>query len=151
MLEPQNDRKFIRLISDLGNEPSLPDAWTPSTDADVFRRFALEALNRLNSSDSRKFLTVLSADAPPNEAPTALLSRASKDAKDLLPHLLRKYRELCEAEARETAHDKFMKHESEYDPFVEGTNFTRDSYSGRGEVEPEKPLHLDHFGNCVRD
>jgi hypothetical protein len=150
MLEPQNDRKFIRLISDLGKESSLPDAWTPSTDADVFRRFALEALYRLNSSDSRKFLTVLSTEALPNEAPAAFLSRASKAAKDLLPHLLRKYRELCEAEALETAHNKFINSESDYDPFVAGTNFTGDSYAGRGELEADPPTALDAWGNVRR-
>jgi hypothetical protein len=93
---------------------------------------------------------VLNNDAPPNESPTALLARANRAAQQLLPHLIRKYQSLLEAEARETAHDKFITNESEYDPSVEGTNFTRDSYSGRGEVEPEKPLQLDKWRN-VRD
>jgi hypothetical protein len=146
MIEP-NDKVFIRLISDLAKPSTLPDAWTTSTDSEPFRTTVLKSLYQLRSSDSQKFLTMLNNDAPPNESPTALLSRAHRAAQELLPRLILKYQSLVEAETRETAHDKFMKTESEYDPFVEGTNFTRDSYAGRGELEPEKPIRLDRFGN----
>jgi hypothetical protein len=37
MLEPQTDRIFIRLISDLAKPSTVPSAWEPVTDADVFR------------------------------------------------------------------------------------------------------------------
>jgi len=148
MLEPENDRKFIRLIYDLGKDSSLPNGWTPSTDAD--RSAALKQLSRLNSSDSRKFLTVLNTDAPPHETEAAFNSRTSKAARQLLPHLLRKYQELVKAAASETEHEKFINAESEHDPFLEDTTFlTRDAYAGRGEVEPEKPLQLDSWGNVI--
>jgi hypothetical protein len=150
MLEP-NDKVFIRLISALAEPSSLPSSWDSTTDSDTLRTAALKSLYRLPSTDAYKFLTVLNNDAPPNEAPVALLSRASKAAKSLLPHLLRKYQDLAEAATRETEHDKFVRQEASFDPFLEDANLSRDAYSGRGEVEPEKPLHLDHFGNCVRD
>jgi hypothetical protein len=146
MIEP-NDTIFIRLISDLAKPSSLPSPWESITDSDAFRTSVLKDLYRLNSSDAHKFLTVLNNEAPPHEAPGALLSRASKAAVELLPLLLRKYRALLEAEARETEHDKFMNHESDYDPFVENTHFTRDSFAGRGAVEPDTPLKLDRWGN----
>jgi hypothetical protein len=61
MLEPENDRKFIRLIYELGKDASLPNGWT-STDADS-RSVALRELSRLNASDSEKFLEVLNTEA----------------------------------------------------------------------------------------
>jgi hypothetical protein len=150
MVEP-NDKVFIRLISDLAEPSTLPNAWESTTDSDTLRTTALKALYRLQSTDAHKFLTVLNNDAPPNEAPVALLSRANRAAQQLLPHLIRKYQSLLEAEARETAHERFLKDESAYDPFIEDTLLTRDAFSGRGEVEPEKPVRLDRFGNCVQD
>jgi glutamine synthetase adenylyltransferase len=149
MLEP-NDRVFIHLISDLAKPSTLPSAWDSTTDSDTLRTSALKALYRLHSTDSTKFLTVLNTDAPPNESPTALLARAHRAAQELLPRLIRKYQSLLEAEARETAHDRFLKNESAYDLCLEDAALTRDSYAGRGEIESDKPLHLDAWGN-VRD
>jgi hypothetical protein len=94
---------------------------------------------------------VLNAEAPPHETNTAFLARAHKAAVDLLPRLLLKYQKLLEAAARETAYDQFLNNESAYDPFLEDANLSRDAYAGRGEVEPDKPVRLDGFGNCVRD
>jgi hypothetical protein len=121
--------------------PSLPDGWTSSTDSNSSQSAALKSLYRLGSSDSRKFLTVLNTEAPPHETADAFMSRASKAARQLLPHLLRKYQELVKAAASETEHEKFINAESEYDPFLEDTNnLTRDAYSGRAEIEPETPV-----------
>jgi hypothetical protein len=89
---------------------------------------------------------VLNNDAPPNESPTALLARANRAAQELLPHLIRKYRSLLEAEARESAHDQFIKQESDVDQFLDGANLTRDSYAGRGELEAESPTVVDAWG-----
>jgi hypothetical protein len=152
MLEPEKDRLFIRLITDLAEPSALPDAWTPSPDSDSSQSAALKSLYRLGSSDSRKFLTVLNTEAPPHETTDAFLNRVHKAAAQLLPHLVRKYQELVRAAAIETEHEKFIKVESEYDPFLEDTNnLTRDAYSGRAEIEPETPVKVDGFGNCVRD
>lgn len=76
--------------------------------------------------------------------------RSHQMAKGLLPQLLRDL-QTKEAGASETEQEKFVREESNFDPFLENTLLTRDAYSGRGEVEPEKPLRLDRFGNCVRD
>ena len=142
-----NDKVFIRLISDLAEPSTFPNAWDSTTDSDTLRTSALKALYRLQSTDAHKFLTVLNNEAPPNEAPVALLSRANRAAQELLPRLIRKYQSLLEAEARETAHEQFLKAETAFDPFLEDASLTRDAYAGWGEIEPEKPLLLDKWGN----
>jgi hypothetical protein len=149
MIEP-NDTIFIQLISDLAKPSSLPDAWKPSTDADALRTSVLKNLYRLNSSDAHKFLALLNTEAPPNESPTALLARAHRAAQELLPRLILKYQSLAEAEARKTAHDRFIKQESDFDQFLEGANLTRDSYAGRGELEADPTTVLDAWGNVRR-
>ena len=150
MLKP-NDKYFVQLISRLAQPPELPDAFTASADTDILRTEILKALRRLPSTDVDKFFAVLNAEAPPHETNTGFLARAHKAAKDLLPHVLRKYQSLLDAAARETSHQRFVKDESAFDPFLEDANLSRDAYAGRGEVEPDTPLKLDRFGNCVRD
>jgi hypothetical protein len=149
MLEPENDRRFIRLIYDLGKDSSLPNGWTPSTDTDRLRNSALKELSQLNTSDSRQFLAVLNSEAPPHETTDAFLARVYKAAAQLLPHLLCKFRELQIAEARETEKEKFLKNEAEFDPFLQDASLARDAYSGRGEIEPEQPLQVDRWGNVI--
>jgi hypothetical protein len=139
MIEP-NDTVFIQLISDLAESAALPSSWESISDTDTLRTAALKSLYRLQSTDAHKFLTVLNNDAPPNESPTALLARANRAAQELLPHLIRKYRSLLEAEARESAHDQFTKQESDVDQFLDGANLTRDSYAGRGSWKPNRRL-----------
>ena len=89
MIEP-NVRIFIQLISDLAEPSPLPVAFEPAVDTDAFRTLVLKALYRLGSTDAQKFLSVLNLEAPPHEAPGALLLRASRAAAALLPCLLRK-------------------------------------------------------------
>ena len=144
-LNPKNLSSW--LISALAEPSSPPSAWDSTTDSDSLRTSALKALYWLPSTDAHKFLTVLNNDAPPNESPTALLARASRAAKDLLPPLMRKYQSLLQAEARESAHDQFVRQESDFDQFLDGANLTRESYAGRGELEADPPTVVDAWGN----
>ena len=149
MLEP-NDNYFVQLIVRLAQPPALPDAFTQSPDTHASRTAILKALYRLPSTDAVKFLSVLNSEGLPNESSSSLLSRAHEIAKAMLPRLLREYQLQLDKEAAQTEHDRFLKNESEYDPFVEGTNFTRDSYAGRGELEADPPTVVDAWGNVSR-
>jgi hypothetical protein len=84
------------------------------------------------------------------ESPDSLLLRSHQMAKSLLPQLLRDL-QIKQSAPAETSFERFVKDESAFDPFLENANLTRDAYAGRGEVEPEKPVRLDGFGNCVRE
>ena len=43
--------------------------------------------------------------------------------------------------------DQFIKQESDFGPFLDGANLTRDSYAGRGELETDPPTVVDAWGN----
>jgi hypothetical protein len=104
----------------------------------------------MNHPPAHAFLASINLAGIPNEAPESLLLRSHQMAKALLLSLLREL-QTKEAEASETEHEKLVRWESNFDPFLENTLLTRDAYRGRGEVEPEKPVRLDRFGNCVGD
>jgi hypothetical protein len=143
-----NDRTFVRLIAELAKPSVLPNAWgDASGDSEtVYRTAILRALARLGSSDARKVLTVLADAAPPNETAAAMLVRANRAARELLPALLCEFQSRLNAEAAETNHDNFIRMESDSDPFLENANLTRDSFAGRGEIEPERPGKVDPWG-----
>jgi len=91
-------------------------------------------------------LSVPNLDAPPNESPSASwLVRTGRERPSPAPAL--QYQTLLDAEKGETTHDKFPDNEANCDPFLEGTNFTKDRYSGRGELEADPPTVLDRWGN----
>jgi hypothetical protein len=141
------DEIFIRLVVSLATcEPSNE----PGTDNHRRWTDTLKAIYRMNHPPAHAFLASINLAGIPNEAPESLLLRAHQMAKGLLPSLLRDL-QTKEAGASETEHEKFVRQESSFDPFLENANLTRDAYSGRGEVEPEQPVRLDRFGNCVRD
>lgn len=83
----------------------------------------------------------------PTKALLLCVSAPAKPPKTFFHDYFVNIRELREAEARETAHDQFIKQESDFDQFLEGANLTRDSYAGRGELEAESPTVVDVWGN----
>lgn len=145
-----HDRTFVRLIAELARPSLLPNNWDDSTSGDsetVYQTAVLNALKKLGSSDARKFLTVLADAAPPNETAAAMLVRANRAARELLPVLLREFQSRLNAEAAETNHEKFVRKESDSDPFLgNDTHLTRDAFSGRAEIEPERPAKVDPWG-----
>jgi hypothetical protein len=60
-----------------------------------------------------------------------VLQRVGEYAAILLPEFRRAEAE----EAGVTNYKKFIREAANYDPFLEGSNLTRDAYAGRGEVE----------------
>jgi len=142
-----NDKVFIRLIARLAEPSALPNPWEPATDSNAVRAAALRSLSLLRTSDLTKFFSVLSTAAPPHETVDAFRTRAHEIAKSMLPRLLREFQKQVAKEASETTRDQFLRNEAAFDPFLENANLSRDAYSGRGEVEPEQPLLLDHWGN----
>jgi hypothetical protein len=143
-----NDRTFVRLIAKLAQPSELP---TGSGDTETaYRTAVLKALVGLGTSDARKFLTVATDSAPPNEAPAAMLLRVHQTARQLLPALLRKFQSRLNAEVAETNYEKFIRNESNSDPFLENANLTRDSFAGRAKIEPEQSAKLDRWGNVRR-
>ena len=145
-----NDRTFVRLIAELAKPSVLPSGWDDSASGDsetVYRTAILNALARLGTSDARKFLTVLADAAPPNETAAAMLVRANRATKELLPVLLREFQSRLNAEAAETNQEKFVRKESDSDPFLgNDTHLTRDAFSGKAEIEPERPAKVDQWG-----
>lgn len=134
---------FLRLIASLAtcgpsNEPGTNDhrRWTET----------LKAIYRLNHAPAHCFLASINVAGIPNEAPDSLLLRSHQMAKAPLPELLRDVK-TKEAATAETEHQTFVRQESSFDPFLEDVNLTRDAYAGRGEVDPDKPLLLDAWGN----
>ena len=145
-----NDRAFVRLIAELAKPSVLPNGWDDSASGDsetVYRTAILNALARLGTSDARKFLTVIADAAPLNETTRAMLARVNRTARELLPVLLREFHSRLNAEAAETNHEKFIRQESDSDPFLgNDTHLTRDAFSGRAEIEPERPAKVDPWG-----
>jgi len=145
------DRTFVRLIAELAKPSVLPNSWDtspPGTDSEAaYQTAILTALAGLASSDARKFLTVLADVAPPNETAAAMLVRANRAARELLPALLREFHSRLNAEAVETNHEKFVRKESDSDPFLDNdTHLTRDAFSEKAEIEPERPAKVDPWG-----
>ena len=145
-----NDRAFVRLIAELAKPSVLPNGWDDSASGDsetVYRTAILNALARLGTSDARKFLTVVADAAPLNETTGAMLARVNRTARELLPVLLREFQSQLNAEAAETNHEKFVRKESDSDPFLgNDTHLARDAFSGKAEIEPERPAKVDPWG-----
>lgn len=140
------DEIFLRLVASL----AVCDPNEPGTDNHQRWTDILKTIYRLDHPPAHAFLASINMAGFPNEAPDSLLLRSHQMAKALLPQLLRDLRTKESAPA-ETQHEAFVREESAFDPFLEDSTLTRDAYAGRGEVEPEQPVRLDGFGNCVRD
>jgi hypothetical protein len=138
---------FIRLVGAL----SFCDAPEPTIDEHARWTAVLQAIYRLRDIQAHAFLTSINNAASRNEAPAALLLRAHEMARTYLPVLLRQYQaEKVKAES-DTNHDKFLRQQSESDPFLgEETQLTRDSFAGRGDAEREEPARLDAWGYVRR-
>jgi hypothetical protein len=146
IIERDDDRVFICLISDLAKPFTLPGSWEPAIGSDAFVTSVLEALYRLQprtSTNSCPFPIWMLRPTKPL-APSWLV-RTGRERPSPAPAL--QYQTLLDAEKGETTHDKFPDNEANCDPFVEGTNFTKDRYSGRGELEADPPTVLDRWGN----
>jgi hypothetical protein len=133
---------FIRLIFCDTLEPGLDEhaRWTA----------VLQALYRLRDDTAHAFLSSINLAGLPNESPTDLLSRSHRMARELLPGLVREYREAKAKADAQTNHNKFLQSQAEGDPFIDGANLTRDAYAGRGNAEPEQPAKLDAWGNVIQ-
>jgi len=145
IIERDDERVFICLISDLAKPFTLPGSWEPAIGSDAF---VIRSRSPVPppATHAHKFLSVPnleSAQRSPQEPSSLVLT--SRERPSLAPAL--HYQTLLDAEKGETTHDKFPDNEANCDLFVEGTNFTKDRYSGRGELEADPPTVLDRWGN----
>jgi hypothetical protein len=109
----------------------------------------LTAIYRMRYEPAHAFLSSSNAAGLPNESPAELLLRCHHMAKQLLPQLLREYRQQQAAKENDTNYAKFLREQADTDLFLDGANLTRDAYAGPGDVEPERPAKLDRWGNVV--
>lgn len=138
------DLTFIRLVDVL----AFCDQPNPGIDDHARWTETLKAIYRLNHPPAHSFLASINLRGLPNEAPAELLLRCHRMAKAYLPELLREFEAKKAKADAETNHTKFLRQQAESDPFIgEDTQFTRDAFAGRGDVEPERPARLDAWGN----
>src|SRR5258708_5813845 len=102
---------FIRLIAGL----AFCDTPEPGLDEHARWTAVLQALYRLRDERSHAFLSSINFAGLPNESPAELLSRSHRMAKELLPGLVREYREAKAKADAETNHNKFLRQQAESD------------------------------------
>jgi hypothetical protein len=129
--------RIIELLTILVSEPTPSQGFElPKNEFERHQQRRHEALCILSQHQGNpaifQMYAEINAEMPPDGGSRDENIRA---AQKLAAILLPAFQRAQAKEAGVTNHQKFLREAANYDPFLEGSNLTRDAYAGRGEVE----------------